>query len=90
MLPIIFDLYSCNQDKFKPCKIHNFVQLDEARRPDEEKSDQPEHQPDIAPEDNAIEMSEDFDGKPQDLEPVGGCLTFQFESSLSSSQELWE
>lgn len=76
MLPIIFDLYSCNQDKLKPSKIHNFVQLDEARRPDEEKSDQPEHQPDIAPEDNAIEMSEDFDGKPQDLEPVGGCLTF--------------
>ncbi|XP_025099152.1 midasin-like [Pomacea canaliculata] len=53
-------------------QIESEDQLDEARRPDEEKSDQPEHQPDIAPEDNAIEMSEDFDGKPQDLEPVEG------------------
>ena len=48
-----------------------FLQLDEARRPDEEKEESSDQQPDIAPEDNAIEMSDDFDAKPQDLEPVG-------------------
>ena len=48
-----------------------FCQLDEARRPDEEKEDSTGQQPDIAPEKNAIEMSEDFDAKPEDMEPVG-------------------
>ena len=49
----------------------SFLQLDEARRPDEKREDETDQQPDIAPEDNAIEMSEDFDAKPQDLERAG-------------------
>ena len=48
------------------------LQLDEAQKAGEEKPEQdPNQQPDIAPEDNAIEMSEDIDGKLHDLEAQG-------------------
>ncbi|XP_076077814.1 midasin-like isoform X3 [Mytilus galloprovincialis] len=49
-------------------QIENEDQLDEARKPGdkpEEKSDQP----DIPSEDNAIEMSDDMDGKLHDVDP---------------------
>ncbi len=38
----------------------------------EEKQEQdPSNEPDVRPEDKAIERSEDFEGKMQDLEPAG-------------------
>ncbi|XP_070191391.1 midasin-like isoform X1 [Littorina saxatilis] len=53
-------------------QIESEDQLDETRKQDEEKEEGGDQQPDIAPEDNAIEMSDDFEAKPQDLEPVEG------------------
>ncbi|XP_076466261.1 midasin-like [Babylonia areolata] len=52
-------------------QIESEDQLDETKLPGEDK-DKEEQQPDIAAEDNAIEMSEDFEAKPQDMEPVEG------------------
>ena len=52
-------------------QIENEDQLDEAQRPGEEKDQDQGGQPDIAPEDNAIEMDQEFDGKMHDMEPQG-------------------
>ncbi len=53
-------------------QIENEDQLDEARKQGEEKEEEDtSKQPDVKPEDNAIEMSEDFSGKMQDLEDAG-------------------
>ena len=41
-------------------------QLDEAQKPGEKKDE--DNKPDVKSEENAIEMSEDFEGNPQDLE----------------------
>ncbi|KAK3098216.1 hypothetical protein FSP39_017284 [Pinctada imbricata] len=49
-------------------QIENEDQLDEAQKPGEKKEEDTSNQPDIRSEDNAIEMSEDFEGKMQDLE----------------------
>lgn len=43
-------------------------QLEEAKRPEDHKKEDQANQPDVKSEDNAIEMSEDFDAKVQDLE----------------------
>ncbi|ESP03976.1 hypothetical protein LOTGIDRAFT_230254 [Lottia gigantea] len=47
-------------------QIETEDQLDDTRRAGEEKKEDNDHQ-DIPAEDNAIEMSEDFEGKPQDM-----------------------
>ena len=47
------------------------LQLDDARKAGEERAEDAEKQPDIAPEDNAIEMTDDFDAKTQDDDPAG-------------------
>nr|KAG5703289.1 hypothetical protein BaRGS_025531 [Batillaria attramentaria] len=52
-------------------QIESEDQLDEARRPDD-KQEEDQQQSDLKSEDNAIEMSDDFDAKLQDLEPVEG------------------
>ncbi|XP_050394421.2 midasin [Patella vulgata] len=51
-------------------QIETEDQLDDARKAGEEKKEEDDN-PNVAPEDNAIEMSDDFDGKPQDLEQEG-------------------
>lgn len=43
-------------------------QLEEAKRPEDHKKEDQSNQPDVKSEENAIEMSEDFDAKVQDLE----------------------
>ena len=50
--------------------IHYLFQLDEAKRPEDHNKEDPNNQPDVKSEENAIEMSEDFDAKVQDLEDV--------------------
>ena len=55
-------------------QIENEDQLDEAQRPGEEKDQDQGGQPDVAPEDNAIEMDQEFDGKMHDMEPQGEGL----------------
>ena len=53
-------------------QIETEDQLDEARKQGEEKEeDDQSKQPDIQPEDNAIERSEDFEGKVQDVDAAG-------------------
>ena len=47
-------------------------QLDEARRPGDDKQDDVTEQPDVADEDNAIEMTDDIDAKLHDLPPDDG------------------
>ncbi|XP_029647301.1 midasin-like [Octopus sinensis] len=47
-------------------QIEDENQLEDVHHKDKQKPDEPENQPDIASEDNAIEMSEDFDGKIHD------------------------
>ena len=44
------------------------IQLDEAKRPEDHQKQDPDNQPDVKSEENAIEMSDDFDAKIQDLE----------------------
>ncbi|WAR08077.1 MDN1-like protein [Mya arenaria] len=51
-------------------QIENEDQLDEAKRPEDYKPEDQSDQPDIKSEENAIEMSEDFEAKVQDLEDV--------------------
>lgn len=47
-------------------------QLEEARKPgQEDKAEDPQEQPDIPSEDNAIEMSDDFDGKLHNKDGAG-------------------
>ncbi|CAH1229365.1 MDN1 [Branchiostoma lanceolatum] len=54
-------------------QIENEDQLQEAQKPDQEREDQdPDQQPDVQDEQNAIEMSDDFDGKMHNLEPEEG------------------
>jgi midasin len=50
--------------------IGNVFKLDEAKRPEDHNKEDPDNQPDVKSEENAIEMSEDFDAKAQDLEDV--------------------
>ena len=53
-------------------QIETEDQLDEARKAGEEQpEDDMSKQPDIAPEDNAIEMDTQFEGKMHDLENKG-------------------
>ncbi len=50
--------------------------MDEARKQGEEKEEEDtSKQPDVKPEDNAIEMSEDFEGKMQDRDDAGKQYT---------------
>ena len=50
----------------------DIIKLEEARQAGEEKQEEDSNkQPDIAPEDNAIEMSDGFEGKMHDLEAEG-------------------
>ncbi|XP_060072903.1 midasin-like [Ylistrum balloti] len=49
-------------------QIETEDQLEDTRQQNEKK--EPENHPDVASEENAIEMSEDFDANPQDLEDV--------------------
>ncbi|XP_060562548.1 midasin-like, partial [Ruditapes philippinarum] len=51
-------------------QIEDEDQLDEAKRPEDHNKEDPDNQPDVKSEENAIEMSEDFDAKAQDLEDV--------------------
>ncbi|XP_060596464.1 SUN domain-containing protein 2-like [Ruditapes philippinarum] len=56
-------------------KVHQelsdlLTELDEAKRPEDHNKEDPDNQPDVKSEENAIEMSEDFDAKAQDLEDV--------------------
>ncbi|GFO05689.1 midasin, partial [Plakobranchus ocellatus] len=54
-------------------QIETEDQLEEAKRPDQvEAAEESENQPDIPAEDNAIEMSEDFQGKLHDQEDTEG------------------
>lgn len=46
------------------------LQLDEAKRPEGHNKEDQSEKPDVKSEENAIEMSEDFDAKAQDLEDV--------------------
>ena len=53
-------------------KIENEDQLDEAVKQGEEKQEEDQSkQPDVKSEDNAIERSEDFEGKVQDADTTG-------------------
>ena len=53
-------------------QIETEDQLDEAMKQGEEKQEEDQNkQPDIQPEDNAIERSEDFEGKVQDVDAAG-------------------
>lgn len=49
-------------------QIENEDQLDEARKAGEDSKEDPAQQPDVRSEENAIEMSDDFEGRVQDLE----------------------
>ena len=51
--------------------FYGIFQLDEARKEGEEKKEEAGQQPDVKSEEKAIEMSEDFDAKEQDLEEKG-------------------
>ncbi|XP_078617566.1 midasin-like [Branchiostoma floridae x Branchiostoma japonicum] len=63
-------------------QIENEDQLQDAQKPDQEREDQdPDQQPDVQDEQNAIEMSDDFDGKMHNLEPEEG------ENSDSEEEE---
>ncbi|XP_035663677.1 midasin-like [Branchiostoma floridae] len=54
-------------------QIENEDQLQDAQKPDQDREDQdPDQQPDVQDEQNAIEMSDDFDGKMHNLEPEEG------------------
>jgi hypothetical protein len=59
-------------------------QLEEAKRAGEKTKDDSDQKPDIAPEDNAIEMSEDFEANPQDLEPAGLPFSHPQHSNLGT------
>jgi midasin len=50
--------------------IGYIFKLDEAKRPEDHNKEDPDNQPDVKSEESAIEMSEDFDAKAQDLEDV--------------------
>lgn len=49
-------------------QIENEDQLDEARKAGEDSKEDPAQQPDVRSEENAIEMSDDFEGRVHDLE----------------------
>ncbi|XP_078699924.1 midasin-like [Branchiostoma floridae x Branchiostoma belcheri] len=54
-------------------QIENEDQLQDAQKPDQDREDQdPDQQPDVQDEKNAIEMSDDFDGKMHNLEAEEG------------------
>ena len=53
--------------------LYNFpIQLEDAKRPEDQKQEDSGEQPDIKSEDNAIEMSDDLEGKLHDLEKGEG------------------
>ena len=57
--------------------------MDDAhRRGEEKKEEDQQDKPDIAPEDNAIEMSDDIEGKEHDREPQGDYCTILFLGKL--------
>ncbi|XP_064595226.1 midasin-like [Liolophura sinensis] len=53
-------------------QIENEDQLHEAQKAGEKKEEELSDQPDVPSEDNAIEMSDDFEGKMHDLDPADG------------------
>ncbi|KAI8498711.1 AAA ATPase midasin, partial [Branchiostoma belcheri] len=54
-------------------QIENEDQLQDTQKPDQDREDQdPDQQPDVQDEKNAIEMSDDFDGKMHNLEAEEG------------------
>ena len=58
-------------------QIENEDQLEDTKLPgQEEKEENPEQQPDLKSEDNAIEMSEEFEGKTHDMEDEGMASDF--------------
>ena len=70
-------------------QIESEDQLDEARKQGEEKQEEDQGKaPDVKPEDNAIERSDDFDGKVQDLE-AGGKLFILTEIEIQLDQRVF-
>jgi midasin len=52
-------------------QIENEDQLEDTRHPGQEEKEENSEQPELKSEDNAIEMSDDFEGKMHDMEAEG-------------------
>ena len=69
-------------------QIESEDQLDESKKARRRKAREDQSkEPDVKPEDNAIERSDDFDGKMQDLE-AGGKLLILTEIEIEFDQRV--
>ncbi|KAK3603576.1 hypothetical protein CHS0354_028005 [Potamilus streckersoni] len=69
-------------------QIETEDQLEDLKKPGEERQEDSSQQPDIPNEDNAIEMSTEFDGKLHDLEPTSQEEDENTEDSSDKENEL--